>query len=111
MKMSRILMGVIFAFHMVFTVSAFELDIAETAVLAEDYGELIFSEDFSTYTVGTTLNGGGFVFSQKTTEKYGSKSVSANNAGSGGSFKIAEPRNDKNKMIEITSGVSYVMGL
>lgn len=107
MKMSRILMGVIFAFHMVFTVSAFELDIAETAVLAEDYGELIFSEDFSTYTVGTTLNGGGFVFSQKTTEKYGSKSVSANNAGSGGSFKIAEPRNDKNKMIEITSGVSY----
>lgn len=107
MKMSRILMGVIFAFLMVFTVSAFELDIAETAVLAEDYGELIFSEDFSTYTVGTTLNGGGFVFSQKTTEKYGSKSVSANNAGSGGSFKIAEPRNDKNKMIEITSGVSY----
>ena len=52
MKKSRIFMALILAFLFVFTASALELDVAEgeTAVLAEDYGELVFSVDFEGLT-------------------------------------------------------------
>ena len=80
----------------------------ETGLVAEEsLGEVVFAEDFSSYKAGASLNGGGFAFSQKTTPAYGTVSVTANNAASGGEFAIAAPMNDGNNMIEIKSGVSY----
>ena len=73
MKKSRIFMGVILALLMVFTVSAFELDTAETAetaVLAEDLGELVFSVDFEGLT--SVTNGGKIT---TTSSNFGSQNV------------------------------------
>ena len=83
---------------MVMSVSSFADDIIQ-----ENYGSLVFSEDFS--TMSTVANGSAL--SQKTAAEYGSKNVTVYNFGSGGLFGIATPMNDGNKMLEIKPGVTF----
>ena len=90
-------MALILAFLFVFTASALELDVAEgeTAVLAEDYGELVFSVDFNNLTSASSGSVVG-----KTTEKFGSTNIVLFNAGNGNmNFGIAKPSGVSTNML------------
>lgn len=89
MKKSRIFMGVILALLMVFTVSAFELDTAETAetaVLAEDLGELVFSVDFE----GLESVASGNIITT-TSSNFGTQNVILYNGGMNMVYGIGQP--------------------
>lgn len=105
MKKSRIFMGVILALLMVFTVSAFELDTAESAgaaVLAEDLGELVFSVDFEGLT---SIASGNTV--TKTSADFGSSNVIIYNGGMSMVYGLGKPVSSGSQMLSMATNAYH----
>lgn len=97
-------MALILAFLFVFTASALELDSAESdvAVLAEDYGELVFSVDFEGLT---SIASGNAV--AKTSADFGSSNVIVYNGGMSMVYGLGKPVSSGSQMFSMATNAYH----